>query len=760
MSDHKKRQVFQSSSPWRWRRFIWSFRLIIFLLLLVVAFGVADFFIFPKLIDKNSAFKNMLDPNNPLSLANKHNIEFYDLNGKLRNTKNPNCCTRLENKQNGLRSPSMVPYSTDSLPGWKKRKGHEKELVITFDDGPHPEYTPKILDILKEEKVPAAFFVIGINIEENISLLKRIWSEGHEIGNHTFTHADLSKVTAKRAELEMRANKRLIESITLHSTVLYRPPFSNDGMPEINQEIWPVSFGEREHYYKISNAIDCRDWEIGAKADSIYARVIANSFKGNILLLHDGGGKRDETVKALPKIIKYFKAKGYTFVSLHHLMNLKRSDLNPPLHHGIDMYFAYANQFIAHFVFGLQYVLFPFFFVGIILAVARMLFIGTFAYLEFRNSKKDHLRFFKDKPLVSIIVPAYNEEVNVVSSLQNLMKTDYPNYEIVFVDDGSKDATYQMVLDNFKDHPNIRIFTKVNGGKASALNFGIDESRGDFLVCIDADTQLRYDAVSHLMKYFLTDKVGAVAGNVKVGNDFSILTKWQAIEYITSQNFDRRAFDYFNCITVIPGAIGVFRKSAMLEAGKFDVDTLAEDCDLTIRILRNGHEIRYASESVAMTEAPESLKQFIKQRFRWTFGIMQTFWKHKDACFNPKYKGLGLIALPNFLIFQLLIPVLTPLADILMIASIVAGNGLLILLWYSIFLCMEMLGAMMAFSFENEKKGKLWLMLLQRIIYKYFMWYVLMKSIMKAIKGELISWGILKRTGSVRMDNSTPAAAA
>ncbi|HXA02172.1 MAG TPA: glycosyltransferase family 2 protein, partial [Cytophagaceae bacterium] len=231
--------------------------------------------------------------------------------------------------------------------------------------------------------------------------------------------------------------------------------------------------------------------------------------------------------------------------------------------------------------------------------------------------------------------------------------------------------------------------------------------------------------------------------------------------YITSQNFDRRAFDYFNCITVIPGAIGVFRKNAMIEAGKFDVDTLAEDCDLTIRILRNGHEVRYASESVAMTEAPESLTQFIKQRFRWTFGIMQTFWKHKDACFNPKYKGLGLLALPNFLLFQLIIPILTPLADILMIASVFAGNGLLILLWYSIFLAMEMAGAIMAFSFEKEKKGKLWLMLLQRIIYKYFLWYVLVKSISKAIKGELISWGILKRTGSVRMeDNGAPATAA
>jgi cellulose synthase/poly-beta-1,6-N-acetylglucosamine synthase-like glycosyltransferase/peptidoglycan/xylan/chitin deacetylase (PgdA/CDA1 family) len=757
MSGHK-RQVFQTMSPWRWRKFIWSFRLFLLVVFLMVAFIISDLFIFPKMVSENETYNGILDPGDPLSLGNKHNEEYTELRKKL-GKRGTNCCTRPFNKNINLYSTKVFPFHPDSIPGWSKTKGHEKELVLTFDDGPDPKYTPQVLDILKKEKVKAVFFVIGTAVEENINLLKRIKEEGHEVGNHTFTHPDLALVTPKRAELEMRANKRLIESITLHSTKLYRAPFSHDELQSINQEIIPVSFGSREQYFRIDNAIDSRDWENGSNADSIFARTVRSEPLGNIILMHDGG-KREETVKALPRIIKHFKSKGYKFVSISRLMDMKRGELNPPLMQGADRYFAYANHVVAHIIFGLQYVLFPFFFVGIVLAIGRMLFMATFAYIQKKKSaREDEKLFFRGTPLVSIIVPAYNEEVNVIRSVHNLLKGDYPNFEIVFVDDGSKDNTYKNVCEEFQNHPKVRLFTKPNGGKASALNFGIDQARGEFLVCMDADTHLRHNAVSELMKYFFDEKVGAVAGNVKVGNEFSVMAKWQSIEYITSQNFDRRAFDYFNCITVIPGAIGGFRKSAMIAAGKFAVDTLAEDCDTTISILRLGYTIKYSSNAVAMTEAPEAVKQFLKQRFRWTFGIMQTFWKHKDACFNPKFKGVGMIALPNFFIFQLVIPVLTPLSDILMIASIATGNGKMILIWYFVFLAIELIGSGLAFRFEKEPLGKLWLMLPQRIIYKYLMWYVLMKSIIKAIKGELIGWGILKRTGNVKLEGESAKAA-
>jgi cellulose synthase/poly-beta-1,6-N-acetylglucosamine synthase-like glycosyltransferase len=209
-------------------------------------------------------------------------------------------------------------------------------------------------------------------------------------------------------------------------------------------------------------------------------------------------------------------------------------------------------------------------------------------------------------PLVSVIVPAYNEEVNAARTISSILQQDYPRLEVIFVDDGSTDSTYETVRTAFENERRVKVYTKRNGGKASALNTGIENAAGDFTVCIDADTQLKKDAITELMKCFDFDKadhegvVGAVAGNVKVGNEVNMITRWQSIEYITSQNFDRRAFDLLDCITVVPGAIGAFRKKAILEAGGFTSDTLAEDCDLTMRMHRIGYEIRNCNQAISL----------------------------------------------------------------------------------------------------------------------------------------------------------------
>jgi cellulose synthase/poly-beta-1,6-N-acetylglucosamine synthase-like glycosyltransferase len=367
-------------------------------------------------------------------------------------------------------------------------------------------------------------------------------------------------------------------------------------------------------------------------------------------------------------------------------------------------------------------------------------------------------------PLVSIIVPAYNEEINAVTSLRNLLRTDYPNFEIIFVDDGSKDATFERVSAAFGSNPLVRVFTKPNGGKASALNYGILQSNADYLVCIDADTKLLPNAVSLLMQHFKASSpsgesrggaVGAVAGNVKVGNERNLITRWQGIEYVTSQNFDRKAFAAVNAITVVPGAIGAFSKKAVEEAGGFTTDTLAEDCDLTIRILRCGYTIENENSAVAMTEAPETIRMFLKQRFRWSFGVMQTFWKNRDALFNWKYKWLGWLALPNILLFQIIIPAIAPLADCFMFLGIISGNTEKILVYYLAFMLVDAAVSLLAFRYERENYSKLVWLIPQRLIYRWLMYYVLFKSFRKAIKGELQNWGVLKRTGNVKEVHSS-----
>jgi peptidoglycan-N-acetylglucosamine deacetylase len=248
--------------------------------------------------------------------------------------------------------------------------------------------------------------------------------------------------------------------------------------------------------------------------------------------------------------------------------------------------------------------------------------------------------------------------------------------------------------------------------------------------------------------------IGAVAGNVKVGNENTMLTRWQSIEYTTAQNFDRRAFDLINGITVVPGAIGAFRKQAIVDAGGFTSDTLAEDCDLTIRILRKGYRVVSCPDAVAITEAPETLRQFMKQRFRWSYGIMQSFWKNRDACFNPKYKSLGMVALPNILFFQIILPVLAPLADVMLVIGLIWSrsnpDSLHKIEWYYlIFFGIDIMVSVIAFIFEKEKFSKLLWLIPQRIVYRQLMYVILSKAIVKAIKGENQGWGVLKRTGNV-----------
>ncbi len=647
----------------------------------------------------------------------------------------------------------------------KKYGNVKKQVVLTFDDGPDPEYTPKILKILKDENVPACFFVIGINAEDNLPLLRRIYNEGHEIGNHTFTHPNMATVSPDRALNEMDATRLLIESVTGHSTILFRAPYNADSEPTRAEELRPVALSRKDNYYTVGESIDPEDWEPGVTADSIYQRTIKeyekNPAKG-IILFHDAGGNRQATVDALPRIIHYFKNKGIQFTTVASLLHKSKDEVMPVAKSNL----LQLDGDVAGTVYFIQHFFEAAFWLAIILGLLRVCVLGTMAFMQGRRSKKEKalLTFATDQPAVSIIVPAYNEELNAVKTIYNLLQQQYPAIEIIFVDDGSKDKTYEVVSRAFENESRVKVITKANGGKASALNTGIAMAGTAFVICIDADTQLKADAIAQLMKYFSlpvtvnkkgkVEMVAAVAGNVKVGNERNILTKWQSIEYTTAQNFDRRAFDLINGITVVPGAIGAFRKKVIEEVGGFTTDTLAEDCDLTIRILKAGYRIRNCCEAVAITEAPETLNQFMKQRFRWSYGIMQSFFKHREACFNPRYKGLGMLSLPNIFLFQIILPILAPIADLMLIASIILSgrqpqNLSHTLVFYLVFLLVDVFVSVFAFSFEKERISKLKWLIPQRFVYRQLMYVVLFKALRKAVKGESQGWGVLKRTGNV-----------
>ena len=632
----------------------------------------------------------------------------------------------------------------------KKYGKKPNKVVLSFDDGPDPDYTPRILDILNKEHVPAVFFMIGINAANNIPIVKRVYNEGFEIGNHTFTHPNIAEISTRRALLELNSTRLLLESITGHSTVLFRAPYNADSEPETMQELEPVAFAKDNNYLTAGESVDPNDWEKGVTADTIFSRVVQQQNLGSIILLHDAGGNREETVKALPRIIKYFKDKGYTFTTVADLLDEKRDQLMPPVIKNKSYYFIQFSYYMAESWYWGAHILMFVFITCIILSILRILILAYFATKEYVAEKKQSFPPLTGNVRVSIIVPAYNEEINAVRSVNNLLKSTYPDFDIIFIDDGSKDKTYEIVAAAFKGNDKVKVLTKPNGGKASALNYGVMQTDAQYVLCIDADTNLAPDALSLLVRHFSDLKVGAVAGNVKVGNEVNILTRWQSIEYITSQNFDRNAFARINAITVVPGAIGVFRKKAIEEAGGFTSDTFAEDCDLTIRLLRAGYNIKNENEAIAMTEAPETMSQFLKQRFRWSFGVMQAFWKNRDALFNPDYGSLGMVALPNILVFQILIPLIAPLADLFMFIGIFTGNGLMILEYYGLFMLVDLGVGILAFAFEKENMLKLVWLIPQRIIYRWLMLYILYKSIRRAIKGQLQSWGVLKRTGNVQ----------
>ena len=643
-------------------------------------------------------------------------------------------------------------YTVQRLGGCK-----DKQLVLTFDDGPDGRWTPSVLSTLKKYHVPAAFFMVGLQMEKNLPLVKQVYDAGNTIGNHTFTHHDMAENSDQRSFAELKLTRMLLESITGQSTILFRAPYNADADPTGHEEIWPMVIASRRNYLFVGESIDPNDWQPGVTADQIYRRVLegVHNEYGHIILLHDAGGStRKPTVTALPRIIETLQREGYQFISLEQYLGMNRQTLMPPVKKGKEYYAMQANLSLAELIYHVSDFLTALFLVFLVLGFLRLVFMYI---LMIREKRAENRRSYapidaETAPAVSVIVPAYNEEVNIVRTVDNLKQQDYPALHIYLVDDGSKDHTLGKVMEKFGNDGKVTVLAKKNGGKASALNYGIAACKTDFVVCVDADTQLQADAVSRLMKHFIADeagRVGAVAGNVKVGNQRNMLTYWQAIEYTTSQNFDRMAYSNINAVTVVPGAIGAFRKKALEEVGGFTTDTLAEDCDLTMSIDEHGYVIENENYAVAMTEAPETLRQFVKQRIRWSFGVMQTFWKHRSSLFARSKGGFGLWAMPNMLIFQYIIPTFSPLADILMLLGLFTGNAWQIFLYYLLFLLVDASVSIMAYLFEHERLWVLLWIIPQRFFYRWIMYYVLFKSYLKAIKGELQTWGVLKRTGNV-----------
>jgi peptidoglycan-N-acetylglucosamine deacetylase len=661
------------------------------------------------------------------------------------------------------------------------------KVALTFDDGPDPEWTPKILDVLKEKNATATFFLIGIQTDKFSGIAKRIYREGNTIGNHTFTHPDVTNMSAPLFKAELNLTERLFASLVGVRATLMRPPYAIDEEPDTADQVRPLEIPQEMGYITVGNRIDPNDWSENPRhsAEQITSYVLAHLPPcrpddlrcGNIVLLHDGGGDRAETVRALPMIIDGIRARGYEIAPVYELLGKTRADVMAPLPAG-ELWAARLDRF-GFWLFDASIVFITWIFlIGDLLMTGRLLFIGAAAVYDRVREKilGKPAEVASYKPKVAVLIPAYNEEKVIERTVRAALNSNYPNLRVIVIDDGSKDRTLEVARKAFAAEAaagKVLILGKPNSGKAEALNYGIEHiDDAELFVGIDADTIIAPDAIARLVPHFINPKVGAIAGNAKVGNRVNLWTRWQALEYITSQNFERRALDVLGAVSVVPGAIGAWRVSAVREAGGYHIDTVAEDADLTMALLRRGYRVEYEDMALAYTEAPTNANALMRQRFRWSFGILQAVFKHRGVV--ARKGALGWVALPNIFIFQILLPLVSPLIDIMFVVGTIwyyiqkhfhpdstdpADFHKLVLFFFA-FLVIDFIASAIAFALERRRpddKEDVWLLSqvwLQRFAYRQLFSIVLFKTLKRALEGRKFAWDKLERTAAV---NYVPA---
>lgn len=670
-----------------------------------------------------------------------------------------------------IRQASYTALPTTNL---VQRAGHHRRLVaLTFDDGPDAKWTPQILDVLKREKATATFFVTGANALGEPDLLRRIIAEGSELGNHSTTHADLDRLPESAIRLELNTTQRLVESYTGRSMRLFRAPYLGDADPNTPEELRAARVAADMGYLSVGLNVDPLDWSV-TDPKAIVAKTVAQVESGNaqrstqIVLLHDSGGDRTATVEALPEIIRQLRARGYEFVTVSRLAGLERDAVMPPLQGTQQVVAQGAGGLFAGLSGGAK-ALVVLFLTAIALGIARSLVLTVLACRNARSYRAPDPAPHLVPSFVSVLIPAYNEEMVIEASVRRILASTGPRIEVIVIDDGSADRTSEIVDRAFAIDPRVTLLTIPNGGKANALNQGLRIAKGDVVIALDADTQFEPDTIAKLVRWFADPAIGAVAGNAKIGNRINLVTRWQAIEYITAQGLERRALSALDAITVVPGAVGAWRRTALDAVGGYPADTLAEDQDLTIAIQREGWKVACDVDAIAWTEAPETFRSLFKQRYRWAYGTLQCLWKHRAALMTGQPRGLARFGMPQAWLFQILFSLISPIIDLALVASLIdtglrlinhgfptmQGDLLTILGFWLAFTAIDLSCGWIAYRLDGrEKRFPALRLLMQRFGYRQLLYAVVLKAVFAALSGPKVGWGKLERSGQVSLDTA------
>lgn len=620
----------------------------------------------------------------------------------------------------------------------------DRTVALTFDDGPDPRWTPQILAVLDRHGVDGTFFAIGSNIVRYPDVVRQVVDSGSEVGLHTFTHADLTTVSAARLDQELSQTQLALAGAAGVTTDLIRPPYSSS-TAAIDDDNYALigALGERG-YLTVLTDVDSRDWETSLGVEQMLANATPTGGAGATILFHDAGGDRAKTIQVLEQLIPQLQAQGYTFTTVGKAVGVTTTVPASTADHLRGEVVLAATAVSTGFVHLLNWLL-----VGVGILVAARLGLMLVIARRHRRLRTDP-RFSWGPPVtepVSVVVPAYNERECIADTLASLLRSDHP-VEIVVVDDGSTDGTAEVAA-AVRD-PRVRVIRQPNAGKAAALNTGIAHARHELVVMMDGDTVFEPDTVRRLVQPFADPRVGAVAGNAKIVNRRNLIARWQHLEYVVGFAIDRRVYDALHCMPTVPGAVGAFRRRALAQVGGLSDDTLAEDTDLTIAIGRAGWHVVYEPDARGWTEAPTRLGQLWLQRYRWCYGTMQSMWKHRQALVDQGASGrMGRLGLLNLALFQVLLPLLAPVVDLFLVYGLIFLNPWTTAALWGAVLSIQLLAAAYALRIDGERLRDLWLVPLQQIVYRQLMYLVLIESVLTAVAGSRLRWHKLHRTGGL-----------
>jgi len=490
----------------------------------------------------------------------------------------------------------------------------KKQLALTFDDGPDRTWTPRILDLLARYNIQASFFLIGSEVAKDPELTRRIVEEGHLIGNHTFTHPQGWPAGPGRDRIEMALTDRVIRAVTGRATQVFRNPYGGNDIKTVRQNLDSIYTAQRLGYQTLAYDLDTNDWQFKTRHLKPTPLDLKDGL-GHVVLLHDGGGDRSLTYTYLKRTIAEARRRGYTFTTPRWV-----ADHPSTVYRTVTPSFTdRATLFVAQGVFRwAEYTLALLFIVGVASMFGVSLLYVCLAAPHERRRRRQPVP--ADVGFVTVAIAAYNEEEVIERTIRSVLRSTNVDLEVLVVNDGSTDATREILDELTLSDPRVRVFHIANGGKGNALNLAFRAAGSERIATFDADTVVPPDTVARLVRHLEHPRIAGVAGLVKVGNVKGVLTAWQSLEYISSIGVERTAQSVLGTITVVPGACAAWRRDEVLAVGGFTTDTLAEDCDLTLKLQRAGRKIVQDNTAVAFTEAPQNLGPLLKQRFRWSFG--------------------------------------------------------------------------------------------------------------------------------------------